>query len=29
LEKFIEGRPVAEITKIHDYIRGKLNADHS
>jgi hypothetical protein len=28
LEKFIAGRPAAEIAKIHDYIGGKLNADH-
>jgi hypothetical protein len=29
LENFIAGRSAAEIAKIHDYIRGKLNADHS
>ena len=29
LEKFIAGRPAAEIAKINDYVRGKLNADHS
>jgi hypothetical protein len=29
LEKFIEGRPAAEIARIHDYIGMKLNGSHS
>jgi hypothetical protein len=29
LEKFIEGRPAAEIARIHDYIRIKLDGSHS
>jgi hypothetical protein len=29
LEKFIERRPAAEIARIHDYIRIKLDGSHS
>jgi hypothetical protein len=29
LGKFITGRPTAEIARIHDYVRIKLNGSHS